>query len=202
MSLISASRCRPARSTRSSGSISSSRFKSRASSCSISVTPMIAFSGVRSSCDMLARNCDLCWLATSSCSPFSWISLKSRAFWMASTDCAAKVCRSSTQPRTRRPGGLSVAHRRRPRLTLSSRIHRHGQAEPGSHGERGGRAGARRTFRSSWTSGSEPGGAWRAARPIVPSPSRGGRARSASTSSALHLVGHPQVEGLCRASYS
>ena len=41
----------------------------RASSCSISVTPMIAFSGVRSSCDMLARNCDLCWLATSSCSP-------------------------------------------------------------------------------------------------------------------------------------
>ena len=28
---------------------------------------MIAFSGVRSSCDMLARNSDLCRLATSSC---------------------------------------------------------------------------------------------------------------------------------------
>ena len=46
----------------------SSRLRSRASSSSISVTPMIAFSGVRSSCDMLARNCDLCWLAASSCS--------------------------------------------------------------------------------------------------------------------------------------
>ena len=29
---------------------------------------MMAFSGVRSSWDMFARNCDLCWLATSSCS--------------------------------------------------------------------------------------------------------------------------------------
>ncbi len=28
---------------------------------------MMAFSGVRSSWDMFARNCDLCWLATSSC---------------------------------------------------------------------------------------------------------------------------------------
>ena len=27
----------------------------------------MAFSGVRSSWLMLARNCDLCWLATSSC---------------------------------------------------------------------------------------------------------------------------------------
>ena len=59
MSLISASRCLAARSTRSSGSSSSSRFRSTASSCSISVTPMIALSGVRNSCDMLARNCDL-----------------------------------------------------------------------------------------------------------------------------------------------
>ena len=28
--------------------------------------PMIAFSGVRSSCDMLARKSDLCWLVVSS----------------------------------------------------------------------------------------------------------------------------------------
>ena len=27
--------------------------------------PMMALRGVRSSCDMLARNSDLCWLATS-----------------------------------------------------------------------------------------------------------------------------------------
>ena len=57
---------------------------------------MMAFNGVRSSCDMLARNCDLCWLAASSCSPFSWISWNSRAFWIASTDWAAKVCSSVT----------------------------------------------------------------------------------------------------------
>src|SRR5262245_20543869 len=67
VSLIKASRCRPAPSTRSSGSNSSSRFKSRASSRSISVTPMMAFNGVRSSWLMLARNCDLCLLAISSC---------------------------------------------------------------------------------------------------------------------------------------
>ena len=34
--------------------------------CSTWVKPMIAFSGVRSSCDMLARNSDLCVLAASS----------------------------------------------------------------------------------------------------------------------------------------
>ena len=32
---------------------------------------MIAFSGVRSSCDMFARNSDLCLLATSSWRPFA-----------------------------------------------------------------------------------------------------------------------------------
>ena len=36
------------------------------SSRSTSEKPMIAFSGVRSSCDMLARNSDLCRLASSS----------------------------------------------------------------------------------------------------------------------------------------
>ena len=35
-------------------------------SSSTSEKPMIALSGVRSSWDMLARNSDLCWLATSS----------------------------------------------------------------------------------------------------------------------------------------
>ena len=47
---------------------------------------MMAFSGVRSSWLMLARNSDLCRLATSSCRVFSSISRKSRAFWMASAD--------------------------------------------------------------------------------------------------------------------
>ena len=38
--------------------------------------PMIAFNGVRSSCDMLARKSDLCWLAASS----SWYRRRSSSF--------------------------------------------------------------------------------------------------------------------------
>ena len=53
--------------------------------------PRIAFSGVRSSWDMLARNSDLWRLAASSCRPLSSISRKSRAFWMARADWVAKV---------------------------------------------------------------------------------------------------------------
>ena len=44
---------------------------------------MMALSGVRSSCDMFARNSDLCWFAISSCRLLSWISRNRRAFWMA-----------------------------------------------------------------------------------------------------------------------
>ena len=44
---------------------------------------MIAFSGVRSSWDMLARNCDLCWLASASWLFASWSASNSRAFSMA-----------------------------------------------------------------------------------------------------------------------
>ena len=62
---------------------------------STSEKPMMAFSGVRSSWDMLARNSDLCWLAASSCRLFSSISRKSRAFWMARADWVAKVRSSS-----------------------------------------------------------------------------------------------------------
>ena len=39
---------------------------------------MIALSGVRSSCDMLARNSDLCLFAVSSCRLLSWISRNRR----------------------------------------------------------------------------------------------------------------------------
>ena len=49
-----------------------------ASSRSISVTPMMALSGVRSSWLMLAKNCDVCWLASASCRLLSWISSNSR----------------------------------------------------------------------------------------------------------------------------
>ena len=48
---------------------------------------MIAFSGVRSSCDMFARKSDLCWLAASS----------SRLFTSSAFSASASSCvRSST----------------------------------------------------------------------------------------------------------
>src|SRR5215510_7723039 len=56
---------------------------------------MMALSGVRSSWLMLARNCDLCWLAISSWRLFSWISVNRRTFWMAMTAWAAKVSSNS-----------------------------------------------------------------------------------------------------------
>src|ERR1700737_2184792 len=55
----------------------------------------MALSGVRSSWLMLARNCDLCWLASASCRLLSWISSNSRTFSMAITAWSAKVVTSS-----------------------------------------------------------------------------------------------------------
>ena len=64
---------------------------------------MIAFSGVRSSWLMLARNSLLCWLAISSCRLLSWISRNSRAFWMAITAWSAKVCANATSLGSKAP---------------------------------------------------------------------------------------------------
>src|SRR6185312_3597081 len=64
----------------------------------------MALSGVRSSWLTLARNCDLCWLATSSSRLFSSISVKRLALWMASADCAAKVSSNSTMAEGKEPG--------------------------------------------------------------------------------------------------
>ena len=44
---------------------------------------------------MLARNCDLCWLASSSWRLAPWSSLNSLAFSMAITAWSAKVCKSA-----------------------------------------------------------------------------------------------------------
>ena len=49
----------------------------------MSVSPMMALSGVRSSWLMLETNCDLCSLAIRSCWFLSWISSNSRAFSIA-----------------------------------------------------------------------------------------------------------------------
>ena len=64
----------------------------------------MALSGVRSSWDMLARNSDLCWLATSSSRLLPSISRKSRAFWMARADWVANVFRISTTSAVNSPG--------------------------------------------------------------------------------------------------
>src|SRR4029450_1396278 len=52
--------------------------------------PMMAFSGVRSSCDMLAKNSDLCWLATASSRFAASSSLNRRTFSMAITAWAGE----------------------------------------------------------------------------------------------------------------
>ncbi len=56
---------------------------------------MMAFSGVRSSWLMFARNCDLCWLASASWLFASWSSENSRAFSMAMTAWSANVSTSA-----------------------------------------------------------------------------------------------------------
>ena len=58
---------------------------------STSENPSTALSGVRSSCDMLARNSDLCRLATASSELLPSTSRNSWAFTMASADWPAKV---------------------------------------------------------------------------------------------------------------
>ena len=73
-------------------------------SSSTSEKPMMALSGVRSSCDMLARNSLLCLFAISSCWLLSWISWNSRAFWIAIAAWSAKVCSSAISFSENAPG--------------------------------------------------------------------------------------------------
>ena len=86
---------------------------------------MIALSGVRSSCDMLARNSLLCRLAASSCRLLSSISRKSRAFWMASADCVAKVFSRSITSGANSPARLPVDDQAAEQVVLAQQ--RHGQ---------------------------------------------------------------------------
>ena len=74
---------------------------------------MIALSGVRSSCDMFARNADLCWLAIS-----SW--WNSWAFCIASADWLAKVVSRSTTCCGNSPGWVRAIAKAP--ITWSSRI--------------------------------------------------------------------------------
>ena len=80
-------------------------------SSSTSEKPITALSGVRSSCDMLARNSDLCALATSSCRFFSPISRNRCAFWIASADWLANLWSSSRRLDGELPRAASAARR-------------------------------------------------------------------------------------------
>ena len=85
------SRWVPARCTRCSGSSAFSVPKRAALVTIISVSPMMALSGVRSSWLMLETNCDLFSLAICSWRFLSWISSNSRTFSIAITAWSAKV---------------------------------------------------------------------------------------------------------------
>jgi len=85
ISLIRLRRWVPAAFTRRSGSSAFSVPKRPALVTIISVSPMMALSGVRSSWLMLERNCDLFSLARASCWFLSWISSNSRTFSIAIT---------------------------------------------------------------------------------------------------------------------
>ena len=83
-------------------------------SSSTSEKPITAFSGVRSSWDMLARKSDLCWLTTSSSALLTSSSRNSRAF----EDRQGGLARERLQEldrlrreRARRSGGAPPARR-------------------------------------------------------------------------------------------
>ena len=125
ISLSSASRCRPE--SRMSRRYSSWRSLSSPNirSSSTSENPITALSGVRSSCDMLARNSDLCWLAISSCAALTSSSRKRRALWMATADWLASVSSRSQVSGAERAGRLCAARparrRSRPRAGAGRR---------------------------------------------------------------------------------
>ena len=90
------------------------------------VKPMIALSGVRSSCDMLARNALLCRLATSSSRLLSSSSLNRRAFSMRDR----RLRREGAQQLDHVAGANAPATRRlttRPPSSRSSAQQRHGE---------------------------------------------------------------------------
>ncbi len=65
---------------------------------------MTAFSGVLSSCDMLARKSDLCWLATCSSALLRSSSRNTRALNTASADWLANVSMNSLTSSVNSPG--------------------------------------------------------------------------------------------------
>jgi hypothetical protein len=78
----------------------------------------------------------LCRLASASSRPFSSISWNSRAFWIARTDCAAKVCSRSMVFLANSPGSLRLASGRRASSGSAAHLaqHTHTRDRPGCQG--------------------------------------------------------------------
>ena len=174
MSLIRERRCRPEdrMSWRYSACFSFTSPNIR--SASTSEKPRIAFSGVRSSWDMLARNSDLWRLAASSCRLLSAISRKSRAFWMARADWVAKVWRSSMTSGANAPGVFLLTVNAADQLVFAQ--HRDGEQRPVPGAEEDVAEGPSIGVLRRRCRGSGPARAVSAMRPMMPSPLRSRRA--------------------------
>src|SRR5262249_3740854 len=93
----------------------------------ISVKPMMALSGVRSSWLMLATNSDLRWLASASLRLVFWVSSDSRTFSIAVTACSANVGTRPTWCAGNGPQAQPRQHERANRFSLA-------QQRNGEHG--------------------------------------------------------------------
>ncbi len=122
-SLMRLRRWVPAAFTRRSGSCAFSVPKRAALVTIISVRPMMALSGVRSSWLMLARNCDLRSLASASCRLLSWISSNSRTFSIAITAWSAKVVTQLDLAVGERAHGVARQHKHASRRSFSQERH-------------------------------------------------------------------------------
>src|SRR5215471_6083720 len=144
----------------------------------------MALSGVRSSWLMLARNWDLCLLASSSSRPLSSISRNRRAFWMARADWVAKVLSSSTISAENSPG----VFRMRIRLPMISSSRRSGTESTARNPARRVMSRTLLWYAEGWVmSATWTGSRISAARPDTPSPFRMGAPRRASAYAASRL---------------
>ncbi len=101
--------------------------------CSTWVKPMIAFSGVRSSCYMLARNSDLWRLAASSSRYSRWSSSFMRLTLAASAPSSSRFATSTCREKS--PEAILA---RRPPMRWIGPISAHGQDEAEQEGEHDG----------------------------------------------------------------
>ena len=129
-------------------------------SSSTSENPITAFSGVRSSCDMLARNSDLCCARPPRAARvFSSSSRNTRALWMATADWLASVSSRSTVALGERAGHAPADHQRADDLVLAQQRDGQHRAPPGSADAVDVRIGRLRARSGAWRGSPRGGGA-------------------------------------------